>query len=200
MRLPSKGDGASILTLMVEPVCIADDDDFYGWMVQLLETTLGPSSANMAIEGELPGLAHCPAQVQHPTAEDMGTIISRSIVAAVQTLTPTMTQAAAAGAANDVKGSKSTFSEDDVATLMGFEHATSALKLPPFWHRIQTSKKSRGDTTDTFRTILMEGMKTWEFHNRQEIDEGIHFEKKTVNSIITLRFHPGGCVTQYSMA
>jgi hypothetical protein len=79
----AKGDGVSILALMVELVCIADDDDFYGWVVQRLETTLRPSSANVAIAGEPPGLAHCPAQVQHPTAEDMGAIISRSIIAAV---------------------------------------------------------------------------------------------------------------------
>ncbi len=43
-------------------------------------------------------------------------------------------------------------------------------------------------------------MKTWVFHNSQEINEGIHFEKKTINSITTLRFNPGGCVAQYSMA
>ncbi len=51
-----------------------------------------------------------------------------------------------------------------------------------------------------FRTILMEDMKTWAFHNRQEIDKGIHFEKKTNDSIITLQFNSGGCITQYSTA
>jgi hypothetical protein len=76
---------------MVEPVCIADDDDFYGWMVQRLDTTMGPSSANVAIAGELSGPAYHPAQVRHLTAEDIGAIISRSIVTAVQTLTPTST-------------------------------------------------------------------------------------------------------------
>ncbi len=91
-----------------------------------------PSYANVAIAGALLGPAYCQAQVKHPTAEDMGAIISRSIVAAVQTLTPTMTGAAAAGAANDDKGSKSTFSEDDVAIHMAFVHVTSAVKLPSF--------------------------------------------------------------------
>jgi hypothetical protein len=102
----AKGDGASILALMVELVCIADDDDFYGWMVQHLDTTMGPSSVNVVIAGDLPGLAYCPAQVQHLTAEDIGAIISCSVMAAVQTLTPTTTGAAAAGAANNDKGSK----------------------------------------------------------------------------------------------
>jgi hypothetical protein len=104
----------------------------------------------------------------------MGTIISHSIDAAVQTLTPTMTGAVATGAANNDKGSKSAFSKDDVATLMGFAHVTSALKLPPFWRHVQASKNSQEDTTDTFHTILMEDMKTWAFHNRQEINKGIH--------------------------
>jgi hypothetical protein len=196
----AKRDRASILALPVEPVCIADDDEFYGWMVQRLDTTMGSSSANVASAGELPGLAYPPAHMQHPTAEDMGVIISRSIVAAVQTLTPTTIGAMAAGAANDNKGSKSTFSEDNVATLMGFVHVTFTHKLPPFWHCIQASKKSRGDTTDTFRDILVEDMKTWAFHNRQKINKGIHFEKKTIDSIIMLQFNQGGCIAQYSMA
>jgi hypothetical protein len=196
----AKGDRASILALTVELVYIADDDDFYGWMVQRLDTTMGLSSANVASARELPGPAYCLAHVQHLTAEDMGTIISRSFVAAVQTLTPTTTGTPAAGAANNNKGSKSTFSKDDVATLMGFEHVTSTLKLPPFWRHVQASKKSCGDTPDTFRNILMEDMKMCAFHNRQEINKGIHFEKKTIDSIITLQFNPGGCIVQYSTA
>jgi hypothetical protein len=182
----AKVDGASILALIVEPVCIADDDDFYSWMVQRLNLALGPSSANVVTAGEHIGPAHHPAQVQHPTAEDMGAIISRSIVAAAQTLTPTTTGAAAAWATNDNKGSKSTFTKDDVVTLLGFAHVNSTLKLPPFWCHEQVSKTSCGNTTDTFCTMLMEDMKTWAFHNRQEINKGIHFEKKTINSIITL--------------
>ncbi len=110
-------------------------------MVQRLDTTMGPSSTNVAIAGELPDPAYPLAQVQHPTAEDMGAIISRSILAAVQTLTLTTTGATAAGAANNNKGSKSTFSKDDVATLMGFVHVTSAPNLPPFWRHVLASKK-----------------------------------------------------------
>jgi hypothetical protein len=99
-------------------------------------------------------------------------------MAAVQTLTPTTTGAMAAGAANDYKGSKSTFSKDDVATLMGFAHVTSALKSPPFWCRVQAFKKSCGDTTDTFCNILIEDMETWVLHNRQEIDKGYILRKR----------------------
>jgi hypothetical protein len=56
-----KWDRASILVLTVEPVCIADNDDFYSWMVQHLNTTPGPSSANVSTAGGLPGPTHRPA-------------------------------------------------------------------------------------------------------------------------------------------
>jgi hypothetical protein len=155
-------------------------------MVQCLDTTLGPSSANVSMAGEVPALIHYPAQVQHPTDEDMGTLISHSIVAAVQTLTSTTAEAAAMGPTNGNKGSKSTFSKDKVATLMGFAHVNSALKLPSFWRRVQASKKSCSNTMDAFRTIIMEDMKTWASHNRQEINKGIHFEEKMIDSIKTV--------------
>jgi hypothetical protein len=132
----------------------------------------------MSTAGRLPGPTLCLEQVQNLTAEDMGAIISRSIIAAVQTLTPTTTGAAAAGSTKYDKGSKSTFSKDDVATLMGFPLVNSALKLPSFWRHVQASKKSTNNTTDTFRTILMEDMKTWTFHNRQRSTKGYILKKE----------------------
>jgi hypothetical protein len=43
-------------------------------------------------------------------------------------------------------------------------------------------------------------MATWAYDNRRDINIGIFLKKKTIDSIISLRFNPGGCVAQYATA
>jgi hypothetical protein len=43
-------------------------------------------------------------------------------------------------------------------------------------------------------------MAMWAYDNRRDINIGVFLEKKTIESIIRLRFDPGGCVAQYAMA
>ncbi len=38
----------------------------------------------------------------------------------------------------------------------------------------------------------------WAYDNRHDIDIGVFLEKKTIDSIIRLRFNPGRCVAQYA--
>jgi hypothetical protein len=40
----------------------------------------------------------------------------------------------------------------------------------------------------------------WAYDNRRNIDIGVFLEKKTIDSIISLSFNPGGCVAQYATA
>ncbi len=51
---------------------------------------------------------------------------------------------------------------------------------------------------DTFCQIITEDMATWAYDNKRDIDIGIFLKKKTIDSIISLRFNPGGCVAQYA--
>ncbi len=39
-----------------------------------------------------------------------------------------------------------------------------------------------------------------DFPQQTEINKGIYFEKRAIDSIITLRFNPGECIAQYSTA
>jgi hypothetical protein len=130
---------------------------------------------------------------------DIGAVIGCSIIAAVQTLTP-----AASGAGTSVTtsetGTKDKYSPAKVAALMGFACINTAHKLPQFWKRVQASKKSRGDSKETFFQIIIEDMVKWAYDNRLDIDIGIFLKKKTIDSIISLRYNPGGCVAQYAMA
>jgi hypothetical protein len=40
----------------------------------------------------------------------------------------------------------------------------------------------------------------WAYDNRRNIDIGVFLEKKTIDSIISLRFNPGRWVAQYATA
>ncbi len=54
--------------------------------------------------------------------------------------------------------------------------------------------------TDTYRNIILDNMKKWAWDNRRDINKGVYLKKKTIDSIISLRFNIGGCVAQYTMA
>jgi hypothetical protein len=129
----------------------------------------------------------------------MGAVIGWSIIAAVQTLTPAASGARTSATTSET-GTKDKYSPDKVAALMGFACVNAAHKLPQFWKRVQASKKSRWDSTDMFCQIITKDMATWAYDNRHNINIGVFLKKKTIDSIISLHFNPGGCVAQYAMA
>ncbi len=95
---------------------------------------------------------------------------------------------------------KEKYSQDEVATLLGFAKLNAAYKLLQFWKWVQASNKSRGGVTDTYRNIILEDMKKWAWDNRRDFNKGVYLKKKTINSMISLCFNPGGCVAQFSLA
>jgi hypothetical protein len=74
---------------------------------------------------------------------DMGEMIGHSIVAAVQTLTPTASGVGGSATGNEM-GTKDKYSPDKLAALMGFAHINRVHEVPQFWKRVQASWKSRG--------------------------------------------------------
>jgi hypothetical protein len=184
----------SLNALSLKPVVTLEEEEFHDWMTMRLNTTMGHMGSDMSAQTQGP-----PGQSQgHTFAVGMGAVIGCSIVAAVQTLTPTAS-GAGTSATTSGTGRKDKYSPDKVVTLMGFACIHMAHKLPQFGKRVQASKKSRGDSTDTFCQIITEDMATWTYDNRRDIDLGIILEKKTIDSIISLHFNPGGCVAQYAM-
>jgi hypothetical protein len=189
-------NGKSLVALSLDPVVTADEEEFQNWMRMRLNTTMGHVGSQMTAQTPSPGQGVGQGMT---SAVDMGAMIEQSIVAAVQTLTP-----AASGGGGSTNtgeaGKKDKYSQDKVAALLGFAHVDAAHKLPQFWKWNQASRKSRGDLTDTIWQIIAEDMATWAYDNRCDIDIGVFLKKKTINSIISLWFNPGGSVAQYATA
>ncbi len=187
----------SLIALLLELVVTAEEEEFHDWMTMRLNTTMGTLDSDMTAHPQ--GQTGLGGGQGHMSAVDMGAIIGCSIVAAVQTLTPSASRAGGGVIGNEM-GTKDKYSTDKVAAPMGFAHINAAPKLPQFWKWVQASRKLRGDATDTFQQIITEDMATWAYDNRCNIDIGVFLEKKTIDSIISMRFNPGGCVAQYATA
>ncbi len=112
-----------------------------------LNTTMGTLESDMTAHPQ--GQTGIGSGQDHTSAVDMGVIIGHSIVATVQTLTPTASGVGGSSTGNEM-GTKDKYSPDKVVALMGFAHVNAAHKFPQFWKRIQASRKSRGDAIDTF--------------------------------------------------
>jgi hypothetical protein len=139
----------SLVALSLEPVVIAEEEDFHDWMVMRLNTTMGHMGSEILVQTQ-----GSPGHGQgHTSAMDMGAVIGCSIVAAVQTLTPAASGGGTSATTSET-GMKDKYYPDKVAALMGFACINVAHKLPQFWKRVQASKKSRGDSTDTFCQII----------------------------------------------
>ncbi len=154
MRSPS-GKWKSLISLSLKPVVTADEEEFHNWMTMRLNTTMGHMGSEMTARTQSP-----PGQGQANTsAVDMGVVIGRSIIAAAQALTPAASGAGTSATTSEME-TKDKYSPDKVAALMGFACVNTAHKLPQFWKRVQASKKSRGDSMDTFYQIITEDMAT----------------------------------------
>ncbi len=95
---------------------------------------------------------------------------------------PKLTPAASGGgtrATTSETGMKDKYSPDKVVALMGFACVNKAHKLPQFWKRVQPSKKSRGDSMDTFCQIITKDMAMWAYDNRHNVNIGIFLEEKS---------------------
>ncbi len=140
-------NGKSLIALSLEPVVTAEGEEFHEWMTMRLNTTMGTLESDMTAHPQ--GQMGLGGSQDHTSAVDMGAIIGHSIVAVVQTLTPTASGVGGSATGNET-GTKDKYSPDKVAVLMGFAHINAAHKLPQFWKRVQASRKLRGDATDTF--------------------------------------------------
>ncbi len=184
-----------MVALAVEPVLNADELELQEWMNAQLSITLSP----VAQGGTMQAVPHTQGPAG-PTATNLGASIGRSIIAVVQTLTRAATAGGGGGAAGGEGATKEKYSQDEVAALLGFAKLDTAHKLPQFWKRIQASKKSRGGVMDMYCNIILKDIKKWAWDDRRDIDKGVHLKKKTINSIISFCFNPGGCAAQYTTA
>jgi hypothetical protein len=103
------------------------------------------------------------------------------------------TQASSLGSGNDAKA----YTQDQIATLLGFHGAKTVRWLQPLWRIVKLTKAVN---YDCIRRMLKIGMMRWADQHRCWIDEGVYFDNKTIDDWIALKFNPGDSQALYASA
>jgi hypothetical protein len=102
-------------------------------------------------------------------------------------------QSGRSGASNETKP----YTEDQVATLLGFQGAMNVSYLTKVWRLFKTSK---APNYDHLRRAIKSKMLRCADWQQCWIKEGIYFNNKTLDEWISLKFNPGDSTTLYSSA
>ena len=95
------------------------------------------------------------------------------------------------GANNETKP----YTQDQVATLLGFHGAMNVSYLTKVWQLFKTSK---APNYDHLRRAIKSEMLRWADSQRCWIKEGVYFDNKTLDKWISLKFNPGDSTALYS--
>ena len=102
------------------------------------------------------------------------------------------TQLGSSGASNDTKP----YTQDQVATLLGFHEAMSFSFLTKVWRLFKTSK---APNYDYLRRAIKSEMLRWADWQQCWIEEGVYFDNKTLDEWISLNTPSGYLGTYPSM-
>jgi hypothetical protein len=89
------------------------------------------------------------------------------------------------------------YTQDQVATLLGFHGAMNVKYLMKMWRLFKTSKTPN---YDHLRRSIKGEMIRWADKQRCWIKEGVYFDNKSLNEWIALKFNPGDSTALYSSA
>ena len=97
------------------------------------------------------------------------------------------------GAGDDAK----LYTQDQIATLLGFHGAMNVSYLTKIWHLFKSAKVPN---YGYLRCTIKGEMIRWADGHRCWIEEGVYFDNKTLDEWITLKFNPGDSTALYLSA
>jgi hypothetical protein len=89
------------------------------------------------------------------------------------------------------------YTQDQIATLLGFHGAVNVSYLTKIWHLFKSAKVPN---YDNLRRTIKGEMVRWADEHRCWIEEGVYFDNKTLDEWITLKFNPGNSTALYLSA
>jgi hypothetical protein len=157
------------------------DENFQTLCAAWLDFNFGPRSMQFQVGMPMAAWSHPP-----PTPHvDVNALVSKMacIVSASQALltNPTLTI--------DTKGH--TYTEDQVAMVMGLACVTHPDRVPVIWMKCFSATKN----PDVIRFHLKEQMQQWALAQGTIINGAVHFPKQLLIDIAMLRFNLGGSLT-----
>lgn len=118
--------------------------------------------------------------------------VGRGLGAAMQQSWPSKANpTGGTGATEDAKP----YTQDQLATLLGFHGAMNVQYLKKMWRLFKSAKVPN---YDHIRRALKGEMLHWADNKRSWIEEGVYFDNKTLDEWINLKFNPGDSTALYS--
>lgn len=172
---------------------LSNDALIHRWTNDRLDATLGRRIDPNRL-GTTVGIQGNMAIVQNMSGI-IATEVGKGLGVAMQNATKASTaaQAGTSGAHDDTKP----YTQDQVATLLGFHGAMNVSYLTKVWRLFKISK---APNYDHLRRAIKSEMLRWADSQRCWIEEGVYFDNKTLDEWISLKFNPGDSTALYSSA
>ena len=171
---------------------LSNEDLIHRWIGDRIDATLGRRPELTSAGGQ--AMAYPPnnmAAVQNLSGV-IAAEVGRGLGAAMQQSSKA-NLTGGTGAAEDAKP----YTQDQLATLLGFHGAMNVQYLKKMWRLFKSAKVPN---YDHIRRALKGEMLQWADNKRSWIEEGVYFDNKTLDEWINLRFNPGDSTALYSSA
>jgi hypothetical protein len=190
MAAQKDAQGDSLVAFTVKAITEEDDAYFKQWVEQQLNATMGAwptqeTCMRAALAAQSPLV---PAQF---AAE-----LSKGLALGLKLLGPLKPPTLSQGGHADME-TKQGYSNEDIATLMGFAQVKHGSQLPTIWEYFISY---RGKSIDICRRQLIAWMKQWSHDRRIPIKLRVYLEGTIIKALVNLKFNPGEGVAHLSFA
>jgi hypothetical protein len=178
------------LALRADPL-ISNDPLILRWTNDRLDASLGrrpdlvSSTTTIGIQGNMDVVQNMSGIIASEVGKGLGVAMQNASKAGGPANLP------GNGAGDDAKP----YTQDQIATLLGFDGAMNVSYLTKIWRLIKSAKVPN---YDYLRRTIKGEMIHWADGHRCWIEEGVYFDKKTLDEWIALKFNPGNSTALYS--
>lgn len=180
------------LAVRTDPL-LSNDPLILRWITERLDASLGrrpdltSTSTTVGIQGNMAVVQNMSGIIASEVGKGLGVAMQNAAKAGPS-------QLAGAGATSD---DAKPYTQDQIATLLGFHGAMNVAYLTKVWRLFKSSKVPN---YDYLRRTIKGEMLRWADGQRCWIEEGVYFDNKTLDEWIALKFNPGDSTALYSSA
>jgi hypothetical protein len=179
------------LALRTDPL-LSNDPLILRWTNDRLDASLGQrpdltsASTMVGIQGNMDVVQNMSGIIASEVGKGLGVAMQNATRAGPAHLTGN-------GSGDDAKP----YTQDQIATLLGFHGAMNVSYLTKIWRLFKSAKVPN---YDYLRRTIKGEMIRWADGHRCWIEEGVYFDNKTLDEWIALKFNPGDSTALYTSA
>jgi hypothetical protein len=163
---------------------LTNDDLIHQWFAERLDATLGRRPDIISMPGGMQANMSAMSNMTGIIAAEVGKGLGKANQSVARS---NPTQASSYGSSNNSKP----YTQDHVATLLGFHGAGNVSYLKNIWRMFKSTKVPN---YDHHRWAIKAEMLKWADNNPCWIEEGVYFDNKTLDDWIALKFNPGNSI------